>query len=201
MLLIGGFNLILFRADVIMVGALISPTESGLYNIASRIASVLVFVLSSINSILAPIASDLYSQQRKEELQEMVAIAAKAAFVFSAVAALSIFLLKSNILDLFGSEFRSSARALWPLLIGQLANSFAGPAILLLNMTDRQSISAKILGASAAVNIALNIIFINQFGFQGAAFATMITMIGWNIVSVYYVRRELGLKSTASLRL
>jgi O-antigen/teichoic acid export membrane protein len=201
MLLIGGFNLILFRADVIMVGAIISPTESGLYNVASRIASILVFVLSSINSILAPIASDLYSQQKKGELQDVVAIAAKVAFVFSASAALLIFLLQSNILSLFGSEFRSSSQALWPLLIGQLANSFAGPAILLLNMTDRQRTSAKILGASAAANIALNIVLINQFGFQGAAFATMTTMVGWNVASVYYVRQELGLNSTASLNL
>ena len=197
MLMIGGFNLILFRADVIMIGMLISPTESGLYNVASRLATVLVFVLSSVNSIMAPLASKLYSERDFDELQQVVDLAARVSFVFSGFVAVAIFLLRFELLGIFGVEFQASAPALWPLLVGQVVNSFSGPAIMLLNMTDRQGVSARILGLTAVMNLILNVGFIELLGFQGAAFATMVTMILWNAAAVYYVRREIGIRSTA----
>jgi O-antigen/teichoic acid export membrane protein len=197
MLLIGGFHLILFRADVIMIGALISPTESGLYNVASRIANVLSFTLFSVNSILSPMISDLYSEKNYAELQRIVKIAVRATFFLSAAMAAAIFLLRFPILHIFGEEFLRSSSALWPLLIGQLANAFAGPSIMILNMTDRERTSAWILGTGAVANIFLNVIFIQVVGFQGAAAATMTTMIGWNVASIYYVKKKLGVNSAA----
>ncbi|PEN14519.1 hypothetical protein CRI94_05705 [Longibacter salinarum] len=197
MLMIGGFNVILFRADVLMIGMLISPTESGLYNVASRIATVLVFVLSSVNAIMAPLASKLYSQKKFDELQRVVDLAARVSFVFSGIVAVAIFLVRFELLGIFGDEFRASASALWPLLVGQVVNSFSGPAIMLLNMTDRQGVSARILGVTAIMNVILNFGFIQMVGFQGAAFATMITMVLWNAVAVYCVRREIDIRSTA----
>jgi len=197
MLLISGFNLILFRADVIMVGALIDPTASGLYNVASKIASVLVFALAAVNSILSPIAADLHTQGDYERLQGIVVKAARSVFIFSIFMAACIFAFQNQLLSLFGRDFVHASGALWPLLMGQVINSFAGPAILLLNMTGQQDLSAKILGVSALINLALNAILIPLFGFQGAAIATMVTMIIWNGFAVLGVRHRLNLGSTA----
>jgi len=197
MLLISGFNLILFRADVIMVGALIDPTSSGLYNVASKVASLLVFALAAINSILSPIAADLYAKNKLKQLQRLITQAAVGSFVVSLVGAVIIYALRYQVLDLFGSEFVRSEGALWPLLAGQLSNAFAGPAILLLNMTGHQGLSAKILGGSALLNLALNATLIPVFGFEGAAYATMGTMFIWNALAVIGVRNRLNLKSTA----
>lgn len=197
MLLIGGFHLILFRADVIMVGAIISPTESGLYNVASRIAGVLSFTLFAVNTILSPMTSELHSSQKREELQHVVRIGAKATFYTSALMMVAIFVFRFDLLQIFGEEFVASEIAFLPLLIGQLANAFAGPSIMILNMTDQESTSAWILGIGALLNVVLNFFLIHWIGLQGAAIATMITMVSWNTASVYYVQKKVGVYSAA----
>ena len=47
----------------------------------------------------------------------------------------------------------------------------------------------RILGLTACLNILMNLLFIPLFGIQGAAVATMISVIIWNVVL-----RQLALK-------
>jgi O-antigen/teichoic acid export membrane protein len=197
MLLISSFNLVLFRADILMVGAIIDPATSGVYKIASRIASVLVFGLASVNSILSPVISDLYSQGKKAEMEKIMLHSARGVFVITLFMAIVIYIFRVNIIGIFGADFIAAEKALVPLLVGQISNSFAGPAIISLNMTGKQKLSTIILGSSAVLNIVLNIVMINAFGMIGAAISTMISTIIWNALAVLAVRSELNIGSTA----
>lgn len=199
MMLLASFNLILFQADTLMVGALIGTDAAGVYNVASKLASLLVLVLVAVNTILAPIIADLHERNEREELQRLVTLGARLVFVVSVGVALGLWVLDTWLLGLFGDgdAFVVGAPALRVLVGAQLVNALAGPAMQLLNMTGHQNISARILGTSAVANLVLNAALIPWLGFVGAAWATALTMVLWNLWAVAAVWRTLRVRSVA----
>jgi O-antigen/teichoic acid export membrane protein len=192
MALIAGFNLILFRADTIMVGSLIGTEAAGLYAVASKGAGLVAFVIVAVNASVAPMFADLYAKDDRDELQSVVTFGARLILIGVASATIFLFAFAAFLLSLFGPEYVASVPILRILLLGQLANAAAGPALLLLNMTEYESVSAWIQGGCAVLNIGLNALLIWLFGTEGAAAATAITMITWNalaLVAVYHYLR------------
>ena len=59
-------------------------------------------------------------------------------------------------------------------------------------MTNNQNIYAKILFVGALVNIVLNYILIPIYGINGAAIASMFSLVVWNVLMIYEVRRKFG---------
>ena len=138
MMLTSAFYLIFVQADVMMLGILVGEEAVGLYTVAARIATLLILALNSVNAILQPMVSELYSNKKFDELQRIVSIGASAVFGISLIGCLILFF-GAGYLDLiFGPEFGDSDNLLMILMVGQLVNAFAGPAVLLLNMTGHQ---------------------------------------------------------------
>lgn len=197
MLLIDGFNVLLFQLDTLMVGTLVGTTEAGLYAVVSKVASLLAFLLVAVNTVLAPLASELYSRGERDELQRVVRLGASMVALAASIGAVGLLVWDREILGLFGEAFTEGTPVLWILVGGQLVNALAGPAILLLNMTNNQNVSARILGLSGVLNLILNGILIPWWGLTGAATATAITMFFWNVSGAVMVWRRLNLVSIA----
>lgn len=197
MIFITGFNLVLSQTDIIMIGALSGTAVAGVYAVASKLSSLLVFVLVAVNSVLAPIIANLYAQGSRQELQRIVSLGVQGAF-FSSIALATILLIWGQpLLALFGEEFTVGYSLLVILMIGQLFNAFAGPVGLLLNMTGHQHDAARVLGISAVTNIFLNAILIPSYGSTGAAIATVVTFTFWNTVMAIIVWSKLQIIGVA----
>ena len=50
----------------------------------------------------------------------------------------------------------------------------------------------NILFVGAILNLVLNYLLIPKMGIEGAALASMISLSTWNLVMVYFVKREFG---------
>ena len=201
MMLSTAFYLILVQADVMMLGILVGEEAAGLYTVASRIATLLVLALTSVNAILQPIASALYSKKKFDELQRMVSLGATSVFAISVLGCFVLYFGADYMHLIFGDEFRETDDLLRILIIGQLVNAFAGPAVLLLNMTKHQRDAARIMAAGAILNLVLNAIFISWLSTPGAAIATATTTVLWNIAAAYVVWVRLKIVSIAFWKL
>ena len=60
-------------------------------------------------------------------------------------------------------------------------------------MTNQQSIVRNIIAFGLFVNIVFNIILIPLYGITGAAIATTLGIIMWNLLGVYYVYKKLNI--------
>jgi O-antigen/teichoic acid export membrane protein len=80
---------------------------------------------------------------------------------------------------------------------GQLINALAGSVGLLMAMTGHQVESSIVLAVSAGLNVGLNYLLIPRYGLVGAALATGISTVVWNVTLAVRVRRLLGVRSTA----
>lgn len=197
MIFVSGFNVILSQSDIVMIGTIIGDKETGLYAIANRIASLLIFVLVAFNSSLSPIVANLYRQQKYQELQKIINQVVNLVFILTLIPALVLIFGNQFILSLFGSEFLASRSILFVLIVGQLVNSMAGPVSLLLNMTGHHNDTVRVLSITALTNIVLNAILIPNYGAVGAATATSISTILWNLMMVVLVWNRLKIISVA----
>lgn len=195
MMLIGSMNLIISQSDIIMVGAFAGAKETGLYNVAHRLSSLLAFTIIAVNSVLSSQASALYAKQSLKELQRIVSLGVKFVFFSTLPIAIVYVIWGSHILLLFGKEFSGSYSILIILTIGQLINALSGSVALLLNMTGNQNDAAKILTITAMINITMNTILIPSYGAFGAAIATASSTAFWNICMIYIVWKKIKIIS------
>lgn len=197
LMLVAGFTTVLFQVDTLMIGTLVDTDAAGIYAITTRVAALLAFVLVAVNAVLAPRVAGLYAAGRVGELQRLVTLCARVVFAVSLVAAVLLLIWDRDVLALFGETFVTGDDALRLLIVGQLANAWAGPAVLLLNMTEHHRAAMRIMGTSAVLNLVLNAALIPIWGLYGAAVATTTTTVLWNAAAATVVRRRLGISSTA----
>jgi O-antigen/teichoic acid export membrane protein len=95
-------------------------------------------------------------------------------------------------MGLFGEEFEKGVFAFIILSIGRVVVSFSGAAGNLLQMCGRQVIFMNVAIIGSIINIVLNFTLIPIYGINGSAIATMLSLIVFNFLLVYFVKREFG---------
>lgn len=193
----GGLSLINSQTDIIMLGAIEGPSSVGLYVVANRLASLVVFILLASNSVLGPNIASLYSSNELDKLQAIILKSSQIVLFASVLASVGLVIFRNNILGLFGQEFLDADMILIVLIVGQLVNAFVGPVGLLLNMSGNEKLSLVSFVLSAALNVSFNAYLIPLHGAQGAATATAFSTVVWNLLATYFVFKRLKLNPTA----
>ena len=188
-----GLKTILDQTDIVMVGSVMGPEEAGIYSATVKTAVWVAFVLQTINIVVAPIFTTLYTQGDRQKLQNLVSTVAVWIFWPSLVIALILIVFAQPVMGIFGSEFVVASFQLRILVFGQLVNALCGSVGLLMVMTGHQNQGVVVYAYAALINVVLNGILIPRFGSIGAAIATSLTMALWNIWLGTLVVKNLGI--------
>jgi O-antigen/teichoic acid export membrane protein len=181
------------RTDAIMLGIMQGNESVGLYNVANRGAMLISFILVAVNQSLAPSIAKLYAEGNLSKLQSIITKSSRTIIFGSLPIALILIIFGKWFLLIFGSEFTAAYLTLVILSFGQLINATMGSVGLLLDMTGHERDTAVGVGTTAILNIILNALFIPIWGVNGAAIATAISTIAWNIILFFYVKKRLGI--------
>jgi len=192
MFLTSFMTVIISQTDIIMLGLFNSINDVGIYSIAIKVATLTSFVLVAINSIATPKFSELYHAGKTEVLTKIAQKSSKLIFWVSFPIILVFIFFGKYILSIFGEEFIVGYYVLILMSLGQLINGIAGSVGSFLNMTGSQIVFNRIIILGGIVNIILNYLFIPLYGIIGAAIASMISMILWNILASLYIKRKFG---------
>ena len=196
-LFLGSMQVINTSTDIVMLGLFRSSEEVGVYRVVTSGAQLVTFVLLAVNMALAPTIAKLYSIGDMQRLQRTITVSTHVILLVSLPIALVLIFFGQQLLYwLFGGEFELGASALAILCVGQLVNASMGSVGVILNMTGYERDSARGVAIGAGINIVLNLTFIPVWGIEGAACATAISMIVWNILLVIWVYKRLGIHST-----
>ncbi len=202
LLFLGGMSIINTQTDVLMLAAMQGPESAGVYRAAARGADLVVFALVVVNTAVQPTIARLYAAGDTQQLQRVITIAARAALTASLPVALVLGLFGQPILSVvYGQDFGSGALCLAILCGAQVINAAAGPVALILNMTGHERESAIGIAVGAIVNVVLNAALIPIWNIEGAALATGLSLVTWNVVLIGFVRRRTGLSSTVVSKL
>ena len=187
--------------DKLMLGAMASSDDVGIYHTAFKLSMVAAISLMSINSIAAPKFAEFFGNNDLKGLRRVVKQSTKMIFWTTLPMVLLFFLFPEFLLGFFGVEFKLGVTAFMLLSFGRLISAFSGSVGNLLQMTNNQNIYAILLFIGASVNIILNLLLIpissplfnfGIYGINGAAFASMSSLIIWNISMVIAVKKKFG---------
>jgi O-antigen/teichoic acid export membrane protein len=143
--------------------------------------------------VFAPTISSLFTRKDQVTLQALVTKAASWTLSAALCIALVLAILAEPILTWFGKDFAAGAPALRILLVGQVIAASYGSQLSVLTMTEHERGAAALLILSAAVNVVASIVFISMLGLTGAAIATTIALIVWNVAMAFFISRHLRL--------
>ena len=173
LLAVSMLGMIMHGTDTLMLGYFKTPDVVGLYNAALPLANLIPVVLTSMNFLYVPIASQLYSQNLIGEMRRNYAILTKWMFALTLPLFLIIFLFPEIVLNiLFGSRYIQASIALQILAFGMFIHTFLGPNAVTLMIAGKTSFLMWSSLIGAIMNIALNIFLIPLLGITGAAIAS-----------------------------
>jgi O-antigen/teichoic acid export membrane protein len=180
------FHLIIGWTDTLMLGGLKSSTQVGLYNAAHPLVQFIATPLNAMLLIYVPVASGLYAQGSMPEMRRNFSILTKWLCSATLPLFLILFLLPETVLGfLFGAGYASAATALRILSLGFILSNFCGPnGATLIAMGEARFIMWATL-ATAGLNVGLNIALIPPFGIEGAAIASMVSLISFNLIKCW----------------
>lgn len=193
MLVISGSSVLMNQTDILMIGAILGPSEVGAYNVAAKTAHFVTMILFAADTVAAPLIASLYARGDHEGLQRLASTVAHATFWPSLAAAILMMALANPILAVFGPDFTTMRWEMIILILGKLVYAGTGSVGHLMDMTGHQKLYTRVFGLSTLTNIALNAIGISLLGTMGAALATATATAMWNIWLHILVVRKLGI--------
>lgn len=193
LLAIAGTQIIYGQTDILMIGSMLDTTAAGIYAASARLAGFIGFGLIAVNTLVAPMASELYTKKDLKQLQSLLTFTVRLAFAFALIVGIFISSLATILLGLFGDEFVGGRFALYILLVGNLSSVAAGSVGFLSISTGYHFQAAIIMALGAIMNILLNAILIPILGIEGGAIATAISTFTWNLLLLRLVHSRLGL--------
>lgn len=193
--LMAGIQVINSHTDIVMLGFFTTSGEVGIYQITSLGAALVALPLVTVNAVIAPKIASLHAANDQFRLQRLMTASVRLMLLVALpIAGCFIFLGKPILVTVFDHPFGAGAMPLAILSLAQIINVGTGSVGLYLNMTGYEDQTATILGSAAIGNILLNLLLIPPLGMTGAALATGITLVFWNICLATLVARRLGVK-------
>ena len=186
--------------DIIILGYFETSNTVGIYSVVMKISLFSSVILFSINSIVASEFSRLYSLDKMIDLRVLIKKSSKIIFFITIPVLILIVYFSKSILGYFGYEFIMANKTLYILVAGQFINVLCGSVGYILMMTEKQNIFKNIMIFATCVNIILNIVLIPKYGINGAAIASSISLILWNVISFSYIYRKYNISTIWFIR-
>lgn len=187
--------LLMQSVDIILIGKFMDFKQVAFYSVAVKLTTIVVLVLSSVNAVFAPKIAELFAGQKMKELRKEIRRVTRMIFVITMPIVLLISLFSDQLLSFFGPGYTASSSALRILLVAQVLNAACGSVGVFMNMTGDQKTFRNIVLIALLGNLLLNWIFIPQYGLVGAASATAVSMIFWNIIAVIHIYKKHRIKT------
>lgn len=179
-----------FRTDTVMIRLISGAAETGLYNSSFRLLDALYFIPVAVISAVFPAMSVLYKTD-KEMLKRLY----RKMFYYLLAIALpmgigTMFLADRIMLFIYGNEFSGAGNALRILIWAEVAIFLYAVSGYLLNAINRQLLFTATAAGAAVLNVAINLVLIPEFGYIGAAIATVATSFFILVLLFYFAGKS-----------
>jgi O-antigen/teichoic acid export membrane protein len=193
---VGGLQLLYGNLDLIWIGVFGNDSDVGVYKAILQISSLVIFGLVAINQILYSRFAALYASNKLDDLQRLVAVSSLTITFLAFIPFIFIVLETELIIDIiFGEEYLRGANALIILIFGQFLNASFGSVGALLNMTGHEKDAIKGMVIALVLNIILSFILIPVYGIIGASISASLSLLTWNLILRFYVKKNLQIES------
>ncbi len=187
------FQIAVFQLDILLVGALRSTREAGIYAAASRYIGVGTVALQGFSLAIAPQISRFLARHQRDRARVVFQAGTWWLMILSWPVYVTMLIYAPLLMRVFGHEFVAGKTALVILSLAMLVLVGTGNNKIVLLMGGGSGWNLLVTGSSLTMNVVLNLILIPKFGMNGAAVAYAISIAYDNILTAILVWRLLGI--------
>lgn len=179
--------------ETLLLGYFVIASDIAIYTVALKVSVMGSIVLASLNTVFAPLISQLHAQNKLDILKGIFTSVTRWAFTLSFPVYFLIAWFSTPIAGLFGEEYKSGGLVIIALCLGQMVNAITGPSGNLLLMSGHTYTNLWINVAGVILTIALNLLLIPSYGILGCAIAVGIAVTATNITRVLFAHKFMGM--------
>ena len=182
-------QMVLQRADIVVVAAILSPTEAAIYAVDTRLIVFGQLAAASVQQVLAPQMAHLISEHAWASTLRVGRIAAGWTMLLVWPLYLLCIAIGPVLLDVIGGpDYVVGASTLAILACGMLVGAASGPVDTILLMSGHSVASLVNMIVAVAVNLSLLFALTPTYGIAGAAVAWSAAIIIRSLLGVAMVK-------------
>ncbi|MFT6041925.1 MAG: O-antigen/teichoic acid export membrane protein/GT2 family glycosyltransferase [Gammaproteobacteria bacterium] len=184
---------LLLSTDILCMGYYSDSGSVGLYSAAARVAAIAMIAHQSLVPVFDSALSDLVARDDSKGIARLFRVTARWA-MWPGLVLSSVFMIWGrDLLGIFGPEFRPGASILACLCIGKMFAGSCGLTGRVLALTGRARLNLANMIVLWVLNLALNILWIEQYGGLGAAAATTTSLVLIRVAQLVQIRVIYGI--------
>jgi O-antigen/teichoic acid export membrane protein len=186
--LAGIFQVTVLWLDVLLVGALRSTSEAGVYAAASKLAMVGTLATEAVRIAIAPQISGLLARREQARAEGLYQVATWWIMTLCWPLYLGLAVFGPVVLRIFGAEFVAGGTALLILSLAMLVDLSTGNVTVMLLMGGKSSWNLLNALGALVLNVGLNLLLVPRIGIAGAALAWAASIVFENLAAIIELR-------------
>jgi len=184
-----------FRIDVVMVTGILDKANAGLYFNVLAMAMVIDIPNQAIGKIAGPIISKSWNEGDTSNIQSIYTKASINSLIVGLLVFLGIWFNLDAIFALSANPeaFIGATQVFLFLGVAKLIDALTGINTHILIYSDYYKYNLLFLLLLGGMNVACNILFIHEYGLQGAAIATLISLTIYNVIKYLFIKYSMGM--------
>lgn len=197
--LVAEINNIAFYTDRMMMGYLIDPGQAiaqiGVYSIALSLALFVPLFPGAISGIFSPIITGMYGKGDKEGMGRMAKTAVRwNIFLLAPITTVMIIFAEDIMQMLYGAAYAGGAFVLAVFSAGVFLRQLATVQGTVLEAMRMVRVEFYVAITSVVLNLALNWLLIPEYGMDGAAVASSVSLVAAMVLIMAFCRKITGLE-------
>jgi len=182
------------RIDVVLIGYFIGLDDIAIYSVSFYVATVVAIPARAIHLIVSPIIAESWKQNNLEKISELYSKTAINQLVMGLLLFLGIWVNVENLFHMLPSEYANGKYVILFIGLARLINMAAGinGLIILTSKWYRYDMFFNLF--LVVVVIVTDVIFIPLYGIDGAALASLVTIVVFNIIKFSFLKIKCGMQ-------
>jgi O-antigen/teichoic acid export membrane protein len=184
----GTFQIVVVWLDILLVGALLSRYDAGVYGAVSKLAVVGNFALEGTRLAIGPQISALLARKEHARTADLYQSATRWLMMASWPMYVLFMIFPAVALSLFGHRYATAgSTSLIVLSLAMLISLGTGNVTVVLLMGGKSSWNVINALGALVINVGLNIVLMPRIGILGAAIAWAVSIVLDNVAAVIEV--------------
>ena len=189
----GGVAVMLVDFDKVMIPQYKDISQNALYAVAIFIATVIAVPSRAMTQIIAPITAKLMTEKKHNELNDLYKKSAINLQVIGGFIMVLIFVNIKEMYQLIPEDYSGGIVVVFLIGLSKFYDVLLGNNNSIIVNTKHYRTVLLFGVFTVVLMIVLNTIFIPLYGIEGSAFATLITVMIYNTIKLFYVIKKMDL--------
>lgn len=186
----GSIATILLDVDKVMLGQYIDIEQIAYYNVAIFISAVIAVPQRAMHQILLPMSAKYLNTKDFEALGDLYKKSSLNLFIVSGFIFLLIVLNINQLYQIIPEEFSGGLFVVFIISTSKLYDALLGSNNAILFNSDYYRVVLVLGVVLVILMVLLNMLFIPEFGIDGAGMATFLAVFVYNTIKLYFVYKK-----------